>query len=162
MDEGCLRKTLDASLPTDHRGEHDTSVTHRSLDHCNVLIPISRPHSNHALRLNTRLSNPRKTAGNIPSQPEPGITARQETSKESLRASIEDLESQAAQIESRVAEIKAKLKNEPSETVKRHIRLLHEYNDVKDVGQGLIGLIADARGMRQVDVQKEFGVGGQD
>jgi DNA repair protein Swi5/Sae3 len=49
-------------------------------------------------------------------------------------------------------------RNDPSETVKRHIRLLHEYNEIKDVGQGLIALIADARGMRQVDVEREFGV----
>ncbi|KAL6236639.1 DNA repair protein [Aspergillus navahoensis] len=53
--------------------------------------------------------------------------------------------------------MRAKLKNDPSETVKRHIRLLHEYNEIKDIGQGLMGLIADARGVRQVDVQREFG-----
>ncbi|KAL3476098.1 Swi5-domain-containing protein [Aspergillus californicus] len=81
---------------------------------------------------------------------------------ETLRTSIKDLESQAAEIESQVVEIRAKLKNDPSETVKRHIRLLHEYNEIKDVGQGLMGLIADARGVRQVDVQKEFGVGERD
>jgi DNA repair protein Swi5/Sae3 len=40
--------------------------------------------------------------------------------------------------------------------------LLHEYNEIKDVGQGLIGLIADARGMRQVDVEREFWVGEKD
>lgn len=47
-------------------------------------------------------------------------------------------------------------------TVKHHIRLLHEYNEIKDVGQGLLGLIADARGMRQIDVQREFGLGDRD
>jgi DNA repair protein Swi5/Sae3 len=40
--------------------------------------------------------------------------------------------------------------------------LLHEYNEIKDAGQGLIGLIADARGMRQVDVERELGVGEKD
>ena len=55
-----------------------------------------------------------------------------------------------------------RLRDDPSETVKRHIRLLHEYNEIKDIGQGLMGLIADARGVRQVDVQREFGVGGKD
>ncbi|KAL4991208.1 Swi5-domain-containing protein [Aspergillus falconensis] len=80
----------------------------------------------------------------------------------SLRASITALESQSAQLEAQIAEMRAKLKNDPSETVKRHIRLLHEYNEIKDIGQGLMGLIADARGVRQVDVQKEFGVGVKD
>ncbi|KAL4912519.1 Swi5-domain-containing protein [Aspergillus aurantiobrunneus] len=79
-----------------------------------------------------------------------------------LRASIADLEAQASQIEDQVAKIRAKLKGDASDTVKRHIRLLHEYNEIKDVGQGLMGLIADARGVRQVDVQKEFGVDARD
>lgn len=42
--------------------------------------------------------------------------------------------------------------------VKRHIKLLHEYNEIKDIGQGLMGLIADSKGMRYVDVQSEFGI----
>lgn len=47
-------------------------------------------------------------------------------------------------------------------TVKRHIRLLHEYNEIKDIAQGLMGLIAEARGVRHVDVQREYGVKEQD
>lgn len=54
------------------------------------------------------------------------------------------------------------LRDDPAVTVQRHIRLLHDYNEIKDIGQGLMGLIADARGMRQIDVQKEFGVGDRD
>jgi len=46
--------------------------------------------------------------------------------------------------------------------VKDHIKLLHEYNELKDVGQGLMGLIADQRGVRIVEVQEEFGVDGAD
>ncbi|KAL2854717.1 Swi5-domain-containing protein [Aspergillus pseudodeflectus] len=99
---------------------------------------------------------PKAQQGESPSTPR---QASQRGKKlETLRATNKDLESQVAAIESQVAEIRAKLKNDPSETVKRHIRLLHEYNEIKDVGQGLIGLIADARGMRQVDVEREFGV----
>jgi DNA repair protein Swi5/Sae3 len=48
---------------------------------------------------------------------------------------------------------------EPSAIVQRHIRLLHQYNEIKDIGQGLMGLIAEARGVRYADVQKEYGVG---
>ncbi|EEP79542.1 predicted protein [Uncinocarpus reesii 1704] len=51
---------------------------------------------------------------------------------------------------------------DPATIVKRHIRLLHEYNEIKDIGQGLLGLIAERRAVRYVDVQKEFGVGGND
>jgi hypothetical protein len=45
---------------------------------------------------------------------------------------------------------------------KKHIKLLHEYNEIKDVGQGLMGLIADQRGVRIVDVQDDFGVDAKD
>lgn len=49
-----------------------------------------------------------------------------------------------------------------TKTVQKHIRLLHAYNEIRDIGQGLLGLIADARGVRQIDVQKEFGVADED
>ncbi|KAF2742250.1 Swi5-domain-containing protein, partial [Sporormia fimetaria CBS 119925] len=42
--------------------------------------------------------------------------------------------------------------------VKKHIKLLHEYNEIKDVGQGLMGLIADQRGVRIIEIQEEFGI----
>ncbi len=45
-----------------------------------------------------------------------------------------------------------------AETVKTHIKLLHDYNDIKDVGQALIGMIADNRGVRIGELYKEFGV----
>ncbi len=45
-----------------------------------------------------------------------------------------------------------------ADTVKRHIKLLHDYNDIKDIGQGLVGMIADQRGLRVGDLYEEFGV----
>ncbi|KAF2446462.1 hypothetical protein P171DRAFT_430613 [Karstenula rhodostoma CBS 690.94] len=45
---------------------------------------------------------------------------------------------------------------------KKHIKLLHEYNEIKDVGQGLMGLIADQRGVRIMEVQDDFGVSAKD
>lgn len=46
--------------------------------------------------------------------------------------------------------------------VKEHIKLLHDYNELKDVGQGLMGLIADQRGVRIVEIQDEFGIDAND
>jgi hypothetical protein len=46
--------------------------------------------------------------------------------------------------------------------VKEHITLLHKYNEIKDIGQGLMGLIADKRDCRVVVVMDEFGVGEKD
>ncbi|KAI9782012.1 MAG: hypothetical protein M1816_002121 [Peltula sp. TS41687] len=48
------------------------------------------------------------------------------------------------------------------QTVRRHIRLLHAYNEIRDVGLGLMGLIADRRGQRLAEVLREFGVEGAD
>jgi DNA repair protein Swi5/Sae3 len=47
-------------------------------------------------------------------------------------------------------------------TCVRYTQLLHEYNDIRDVGQGLMELIADARGVRQVEVVREFGFSEED
>ncbi|KAM0704644.1 hypothetical protein Q7P35_007430 [Cladosporium inversicolor] len=43
--------------------------------------------------------------------------------------------------------------------IKGHIALLHKYNEIKDIGQGLMGLIADKRDCRVLGVMEEFGVG---
>ena len=48
---------------------------------------------------------------------------------------------------------------DPQATVKAHIKLLHDYNEIRDVGQGLMGIIADTKGVRVRDVYQEFGVG---
>lgn len=53
-------------------------------------------------------------------------------------------------------------RRDPSTTVQRHIHLLHEYNEIKDVAQGLMGLIAEARGVRLIEVQREYAVKEQD
>ena len=46
----------------------------------------------------------------------------------------------------------------PETTVKQHIALLHTYNEIRDVGQGLLGMVAENRGVRIRDVYAEFGV----
>lgn len=48
---------------------------------------------------------------------------------------------------------------DPQATVKAHIKLLHDYNEIRDVGQGLMGIIADNRGVRVRDVYQDFEVG---
>ncbi|KAB8232127.1 hypothetical protein ETB97_005816 [Aspergillus alliaceus] len=79
-----------------------------------------------------------------------------------LRASMVDLEAEVARMGAQLSETKTMLKDDPSATVQRHICLLHEYNEIKDIGRGLMALIADARGVRQIDVQRTYGVGDRD
>ncbi|KAF2095308.1 hypothetical protein NA57DRAFT_79799 [Rhizodiscina lignyota] len=45
---------------------------------------------------------------------------------------------------------------------KEHISLLHRYNEMRDIGLGMMGIIADQRGVRLRDVQEEFGVDAKD
>lgn len=47
---------------------------------------------------------------------------------------------------------------DPQATVKAHIKLLHDYNEIRDIGQGLMGVIADNRGVRVSDVYRDFDV----
>jgi hypothetical protein len=42
--------------------------------------------------------------------------------------------------------------------VKEHISRLTQYNEIRDIGLGLIGIVADMRRERVRDVQEEFGV----
>jgi hypothetical protein len=44
------------------------------------------------------------------------------------------------------------------EVINHHIRLLQQYNQIRDVGQGLIGMVAERRRVRVRDCQEEFGV----
>lgn len=46
--------------------------------------------------------------------------------------------------------------------IKAHIKQLQDYNDIKDVGTQLMGLIAEKRGVRIVEVQDEFGIEADD
>ena len=47
---------------------------------------------------------------------------------------------------------------DPQAVVNKHIKLLHDYNEIRDVGQGLMGIIADQRGVRVVDVYRDFDI----
>lgn len=46
--------------------------------------------------------------------------------------------------------------------IRTHIKLLQEYNAVKDVAQGLMGILAEKKGVRIVDIMEEFGIDGEE
>ncbi|CAF9904932.1 hypothetical protein IMSHALPRED_000216 [Imshaugia aleurites] len=77
-----------------------------------------------------------------------------------LEAKIAALDHQIKEIEEKQREIDGRLKTkDPQATVQAHIKLLHDYNEIRDVGQGLMGIIADNRGVRVRDVYQDFDVG---
>ncbi|KAM0317352.1 hypothetical protein ACHAO8_002450 [Botrytis cinerea] len=77
----------------------------------------------------------------------------------SIQARNANLKAEIAQKRQKIQEITEGLEKPAKQTVKRHIKLLHDYNDIKDVGQGLLGMIADNRGVRVGELYEEFGVG---
>lgn len=80
----------------------------------------------------------------------------------SIQARISSLEAEIASKRAKLEEVTKGLKYPAAETVKKHIKLLHDYNDIRDVGQGLVGMIADNRGVTIGTLYDEFGVGLQD
>jgi hypothetical protein len=57
---------------------------------------------------------------------------------------------------------RAEALREAKRVVGEHIARLGRYNEIRDVGMGLIGIVADMRSERVRDVQGEFGVGDGD
>ncbi|KAK0372605.1 hypothetical protein CLIM01_10048 [Colletotrichum limetticola] len=51
-----------------------------------------------------------------------------------------------------------------SATVAKHVKLLREYNQIKDVGQQLMGMVAEKRGVTVGSLYetREFGIGPKD
>ncbi|KAF2847245.1 Swi5-domain-containing protein [Plenodomus tracheiphilus IPT5] len=108
-----------------------------------------------------------------PKSPQEVTLAALKTEKTALLASLAALpaiqvlieESESSEVEANDANdgpTEADIMAAANKIVKEHIKLLHEYNELKDMGQGLMGLIADQRGVRIVEVQDEFGIEGKD
>ena len=119
-------------------------------------------------------SSPSHSSQNaIDKPPNPRLTALQ-NKHANLTAKLAELQQQRATIASQTtlplglplsaaqehsADETLKLALKSSDAViKEHIALLHRYNEIKDIGQGLMGLIAEKRGCRIKDVIEEFGV----
>jgi len=80
-----------------------------------------------------------------------------------LHTQIRTLETQISQATTDLLAATSQLKNpDASATVKTHIALLHRYNETKDIGMGLLGLISEQRGVRLKEVLEEWGVGERD
>ncbi|MCJ1466073.1 hypothetical protein MMC07_004692 [Pseudocyphellaria aurata] len=83
-----------------------------------------------------------------------------ELQKANLEAKIAALESRIADVQAQEQEIRTKLKSPlpAATTVQRHIQLLHAYNETRDLATGLMGILADNRGVRACDIHAQFGV----
>jgi len=119
----------------------------------------------------SQASNPVPTHPSTKLSPQEITLAELRAQKVGLLASLKGLPAIKALMEENQSYDVSEDDSEPTEAditaaanklVKDHIKLLHEYNELKDVGQGLMGLIADQRGVRIVEVQDEFGIDAND
>ncbi|XP_076875190.1 DNA repair protein SWI5 homolog isoform X2 [Brachyhypopomus gauderio] len=69
---------------------------------------------------------------------------------------VKELQTEVAHLESEIAV----LQNEgiAEEELEQHVDLLHEYNDIKDIAQTLLGRLASLRGVTTRDLYGHFGM----
>ncbi|MCJ1304945.1 hypothetical protein MMC08_007758 [Hypocenomyce scalaris] len=98
----------------------------------------------------------------------PGGEIDQDVQAAALKANkIAQLEAKIAAVQVQIEEVKAKKEKAYSQlkspstatqTVQNHIHLLHIYNQIRDIGTGLFGMIADNKGVQVKDVYGDFGL----
>ncbi|EPS39324.1 hypothetical protein H072_6946 [Dactylellina haptotyla CBS 200.50] len=90
------------------------------------------------------------------------LSAKEIKHRDHLLSQIAALEAELANLKSKNSASTAKLTNPAKSTIQRHIKLLHDFNEIRDVGLHLIGMIADERGVGLKEVLGEFGVTDKD
>lgn len=91
-----------------------------------------------------------------------------------LESTVDELLSQRTSLVNSLSPISNTQESEDTETraklavdaanikIKSQIRQLQQYNDIKDIGTQLMGIIAEKRGCRIGEVQEEFGINPDD
>lgn len=79
-----------------------------------------------------------------------------EDAKVSPAEEMEELERRREQLDAEIIQLEAQGYNEKE--LEHHINMLHEYNDIKDIGQSLLGRIAALRGTTTRDLYSHFGL----
>ncbi|KAM4719810.1 DNA repair protein SWI5 homolog [Anableps anableps] len=76
--------------------------------------------------------------------------------KVSPEEEVAELQRKKAQLDSEIAQLEEE--GYRVEELDQHIDKLHEYNDIKDIGQSLLGRIAALRGTTTRDLYAHFGL----
>ncbi|KAK5851896.1 hypothetical protein PBY51_023413 [Eleginops maclovinus] len=79
-----------------------------------------------------------------------------ESAKVSPAEEVAELERRREQLDTEIAQLEAE--GCRVEELEHHIDMLHEYNDIKDIGQSLLGRIAAVRGTTTRDLYSHFGL----
>ncbi|KAM7369123.1 hypothetical protein PAMP_013417 [Pampus punctatissimus] len=92
-------------------------------------------------KVHSNFKSPLQVTGTAKVSPEEEV-AELERSREKLDTDIAQLEAEGYRVEE----------------LEHHIDMLHEYNDIKDIGQSLLGRIAALRGTTTRDLYSHFGL----
>ncbi|XP_008167475.2 DNA repair protein SWI5 homolog [Chrysemys picta bellii] len=74
--------------------------------------------------------------------------------KEALQCEVEELKQEDLALDQEIAQLLAE--GYSLEELEKHISLLHEYNDIKDTGQMLLGKLATIRGVTTKELYPKF------
>ncbi|KAL8638519.1 MAG: hypothetical protein Q9228_004332 [Teloschistes exilis] len=84
-------------------------------------------------------------------------------SKDHLQAKIATLETRIDETRLKLDHATAKLKHpDPNQTVDHHIKLLRQYNDVRDIATGLMGIMAEHRQLPMKRIYQDLGLDEKD
>ncbi|XP_028918559.1 DNA repair protein SWI5 homolog, partial [Ornithorhynchus anatinus] len=86
--------------------------------------------------------------------PSPRTGLATETSEEALRLEIQKLKQKKDTLDQEISQLSAE--GYSVSELEEHISLLHEYNDIKDAGQMLLGRLAVIRGVPTKELYPEF------
>ncbi|NXU78345.1 SWI5 protein, partial [Oreotrochilus melanogaster] len=86
--------------------------------------------------------------------PSPGSCQPTGTSEEALWCEIEELKQKDLALDKEIAQLLSD--GYSLEELEKHISLLHEYNDIKDAGQMLLGKLAVIRGVTTKQLYPEY------
>ncbi|XP_074546941.1 DNA repair protein SWI5 homolog [Halichoeres trimaculatus] len=124
--------------------------TQNSTNNFQVSTPEGSNVKTGALR-RTPFSNLRRVSSNFKSPLQVSLSA-----KVSLTEEVAELERRKEQLDTEIAQLEDE--GYRIEELEHHIDMLHEYNDIKDIGQSLLGRIAALRGTTTRDLYSHFGL----
>ncbi|XP_056396184.1 DNA repair protein SWI5 homolog [Hyla sarda] len=86
----------------------------------------------------------------------PSVSKSSASHGDNLQRDISDLKTKEASLDKEIERLEAE--GVCTEELDEHISLLHEYNELKDTGQMLLGRLAVLRGVTTKDLYAEFGL----
>ena len=144
------------------------SLSSRSIVHCAHNTPTRRTrtqpglHSQSPSRLSLHQPPQKKNYHASRSTTEARVSATATTTVELLSRQIKQLEEELAGVEGELGELLSGGHDYREEELQEHIARLHEYNEMKDIGQMLLGRLAELRTTTTSALYREFGLSLED